>query len=248
MKKKLFVILLALVMIVSMVACEDNGVQDNDDEISESSKDHEHKFKNTENSDHNYHEVKCRCGEKKTEVHSFEQSICSVCERENHFSYNTTQGEGICVIKGIIDCYPVIVIPSVIDGCRVTRIGQHAFNEKVNRFVDGIVEVVLPDTLVKIDSCAFANCDELTKINIPDGVTEIGQEAFTGCKSLNEINIPDSVTYIGDWVFDECDSLTTINYAGTKEQWSKIEFNHVLSFYENGAPKIICSDGEYIYE
>ena len=78
---------------------------------------------------------------------------------------------------------------------------------------------------------ASAYCTSLTSITIPDSVTCIGDAAFEGCTSLTSITIPDSVTEIGSGAFMDCTSLKTVYYAGSKEDWEKIEdagFNDAL--------------------
>ena len=61
-----------------------------------------------------------------------------------------------------------------------------------NLYVEGelLTEAVIPNTITKINSYAFYNCDSLTSITIPDSVTSIGDAAFGGCDSLESITIP----------------------------------------------------------
>ena len=73
-----------------------------------------------------------------------------------------------------------LVIPSTLDGYKVTEIGSYAFRD----------------------------CSSLTGITIPDGVEYIGDSTFSGCSSLTGITIPSSVTSIGDDAFCGCDKLT----------------------------------------
>ncbi|MBQ4585160.1 MAG: InlB B-repeat-containing protein [Clostridia bacterium] len=71
-----------------------------------------------------------------------------------------------------------------------------------------VTDLVIPDTIMKIKSCAFAGCTSLTSVTIGNGVTTIGVYAFAGCTSLASITIPDSVTTIGYDEFIGCTSLT----------------------------------------
>lgn len=122
-----------------------------------------------------------------------------------------------------------IVIPSEIDGKKVTEIGKYAFADctwitsvtipdSVTTIGEGafsdcemITSINIPESVTTIGDCAFDSCESLTSITIPAGVTEIGESAFYGCKQLTSINIPDSVTEIGDNAFVNCTSLTSIN-------------------------------------
>ena len=108
-------------------------------------------------------------------------------------------------------------------------------------------KVVIPDGVTSIGGIwAFRGCRSLESVVIPAGVTSIGDEAFAlcsslkitiihesvknigaralfGCRSLDSIKIPAGVTSIGEWAFAACDSLQTIEYAGTAEQWKRVQ-------------------------
>ena len=66
------------------------------------------------------------------------------------------------IIIGLNEDLEAVVIPSVIDGMKVTGIGGYA----------------------------FALCTNLTSIEIPDSVTYIEEGAFDGCSSLTSIKVP----------------------------------------------------------
>ena len=73
-----------------------------------------------------------------------------------------------------------------------------------------VTELVIPNTVTKIEAYAFYNCDSLTSVVIPNSVTSIGYQAFAGCSSLTSVVIGDSVTSIGDEAFSGCDCLTNV--------------------------------------
>ena len=62
---------------------------------------------------------------------------------------------------------------------KATTIGERAFY-----MCSSLTEVVLPDTLTKIDTAAFYLCSELIKIIIPNSVTYVGGYAFAYCYSI----------------------------------------------------------------
>ena len=86
-----------------------------------------------------------------------------------------------------------VIIPSEVNGVKLTNIGLYAFAEI------GLKSVVLPDSLISIDGAAFED-DLLTNITIPDSVTTIGEKVFYN-NSLNSIIIPNSVNSIGSEAF-----------------------------------------------
>ena len=102
-------------------------------------------------------------------------------------------------------CDEVIIIPSEIDGRKVTGIKGFNLSNKEN-----IKSITIPDGVTSIGDSAFSGCRSLTDITIPDSVTSIGDSAFSGCRSLTDITIPDSVTSIGCEAFYNCSSLTNI--------------------------------------
>ena len=102
-------------------------------------------------------------------------------------------------------CDEVIIIPSEIDGRKVTGIQRFAFSS--NEYLKSIT---IPDGVTSIGDSAFSDCRSLTDITIPDSVTSIGCEAFYNCSSLTNITIPDGVTSIEYGTFYDCSSLTNI--------------------------------------
>ncbi len=103
-----------------------------------------------------------------------------------------------------------LVIPSEVDGHKVTGIGQSAFSG-----CKGLTSVVIPSSVINIGESAFMGCSSLqsvTILNNPNRVSLsiIGLWAFEGCSSLESVTIPDSVGRIGSWAFEGCRSLSSL--------------------------------------
>ena len=124
---------------------------------------------------------------------------------------------------------------------------SHFYMLDENNEYKEVTEIVIPETVTKIDNYQFYGFSNITKITIPNSVTSIGDSAFEGCtsliiiessssvrnigssafegcSSLTSIEIPNSVTSIGDSAFDGCTSLTNVYYRGTIEDWCNISF------------------------
>ena len=104
-----------------------------------------------------------------------------------------------------------IVIPSRIDGKKVTAIGELAFANQT-----WLKSVVIPEGVKTIEHGAFAGCTEMTSISIPDSVRSIeswcryGEGAFYNCQSLTSIRLPEKLREICDLTFEDCSGLTSV--------------------------------------
>ena len=85
--------------------------------------------------------------------------------------------------------------------------------------LDNIINVVIPDGVIKIESGAFWGCSKIESIYISMGCKEIGCGAFYGCTQLKKIFIPSSITEwnvgwdtgnSGTEPFNGCTSLKSI--------------------------------------
>ena len=183
-------------------------------------------------------------------------------------AYKVNSGGKTCTITGIGNCKDTdVIIPAVIDGYKVTKIGEEAFN---NCYY--LKSISIPDSVTWIGYHAFYNdysyygkltsvyitdieawlnisfvwdssnpcCygadlylngEKLTELVVPDTITKINSWAFYGCRSLTSVTIPNSVTRIGGDAFGECSSLTniTIPFVGaTKDGKSATHFGHIF--------------------
>ena len=88
----------------------------------------------------------------------------------------------------------------------ITSIGEHSFMA-----LDKLESVILPSSLTKICSRAFAFCCSLKKINIPYGVITIDWHAFEYTNKITTIIVPSTVESVGDGIFYGWVSTQTIN-------------------------------------
>ena len=130
------------------------------------------------------------------------------------WNYNATQGlqmelkaGGTYTVTGIGSVTDsVIVVPSVYEGLPVTAVARSAFAKNVN-----ITAVIMPDSIVTIDSRAFDGCTALTEAVLPNNAT-LGEYVFDGCKNLVKVNLPNSLTSVPRYTFNECHSLAVIEF------------------------------------
>ena len=101
----------------------------------------------------------------------------------------TTDSEGNATITGYKGSASSLAIPSVIDGYKVTEIGNVAFKNNKN-----VVNVTIPNGVTNINWGAFENCERLKSVIIPDSVVEIGGRAFLDCINLENFKLPPYLT------------------------------------------------------
>ena len=75
-----------------------------------------------------------------------------------------------------------LTVPSVLDGHRVTALGDHAL-----AYWEELEQVRLPDGLARIGDGAFEGCACLRAIDLPAVVSQIGANPFKACGALKEI-------------------------------------------------------------
>ena len=136
----------------------------------------------------------------------------SVSAAENTYgnlAYEVNEDGGITVTK----CWGFdteIIIPDTIDGKKVTKIGDNAFNQR-----EYLTSVTIPDSVTSIGKSAFFCCSRLKSVKISKNVTSIGASAFMYCRELTAIDIPKGVTKIEDSTFYNCFVLSSVTLPDT---------------------------------
>jgi hypothetical protein len=137
--------------------------------------------------------------------------------------------EGDVEIAGFSGFTGWFVIPSEIDGRKVSGISDNAFNGS-----EDLRYVFIPEGLLRIGSYAFSQCPKLAFIDIPDTVTEIGTQAFNGCTGLRSVTIGRGIDTIGDYAFLSTTKLMEILFTGDAPEnasYSFFEDNRVVKYY-----------------
>ena len=105
-----------------------------------------------------------------------------------------SEGENY-VIKKYIGKRKNVSIPPFIRGRKVVAIGEKAFFTGNTVFSRDYVEnVIIPDTVSRVDSNAFFNCKKLTKVQAHKNIETIGNFAFWGCHALDSIDFGEGYT------------------------------------------------------
>lgn len=103
--------------------------------------------------------------------------------------------DGTVEISGYKGSDTELIIPSEINGKKVTSIGWYAFEDCTT-----INSVIIPESVTEISFGAFYGCTSLSSISIPDNVTRIYSGAFY--KTSWYDNQPNGVVYAGKVAYE----------------------------------------------
>lgn len=141
-------------------------------------------------------------------------------------------GSSTCTITGYTGTETNVVIPSEINGKRVTKIGEKAFYRK------GLDSVVIPYGVTEIGSSAFY-LNNITEITIPGSVSIIHSKAFMGCTKLQTVTLMYGIETIEDGAFASCTSLTSIAMADSVRSIA----GNILGNRKNATVEIEANEG-----
>ena len=127
-----------------------------------------------------------------------------------------------------------IQIPEILNGRRVTSIGEKAFIG-----CEKLTSVEIPPSVVSIGAYAFRDCSALTEVSIPPSVTNIGECAYGHCHGLTKVTIPPTVEKIGDGIFWTCLGLTSVEMTTCPIDGKA--FGNI--FYGSPVKEVVFSEG-----
>ena len=109
--------------------------------------------------------------------------------------------------ENFLDKEVKVNVPSEYNGLPVVEVDGGAFSRR-----DGLVEVVIPESVTYIGGEAFRNCKNLRKVVLPDNLEHIKGDTFSGCVKLVDINLPKSLKEIHGNAFYRCISLRDVEF------------------------------------
>ena len=165
------------------------------------------------------------------------------------FSYRVLE-DGTAEITGIHDAPENVLVPSEIDGYKVSRIGDKAFDashygsqaKKIKRMIvsEGItslgefvfnnsklIGVILPSSIEKIGEYSFCYAYKLEKVTCLGNISYIGRNAFVNCSKLEYFDFPDTEFEIATGAF----GATGLRQVVVSDNW-KFEKDS-LGIFEN---------------
>ena len=140
------------------------------------------------------------------------------------------------------------VVTGPYDHYEESESGDYSIHNRVD--LNDIVELYIPDKVVKIGANALAGAKRLKSVFIPQGVTEIEAGAFKDCPQLHTVIMAPSVVAIGEEAFANCPSLhrlvippnATISWKGMNAI-ENIDVASSTVYKQIGANLILTRDG-----
>ncbi len=167
--------------------------------------------------------------------------------KASSFNYVQNQDGGVTITK-FVGLEKNVTTPSYIAGKPVTEIGERAFFSEAD-----MKEVHIGNNVTKIDTDAFLDCWGLEHLYLPNTVVDIGECAFMDCVELKDMVLSRNLVRIQDYAFSGCDEVNNVFYAGSMEEWGKINISEVdnankrihawVSYYSEKEPE----DQKHVY-
>ena len=137
-------------------------------------------------------------------------------QSENDFDISLNP-QGNVTITGYRGTAKQVVIPSTIEGVKVTDIRSDVFRRKQ------LTSVTIPNTITIIATDTFRE-NQINSVTIPNSITIIGDRAFM-YNQLTSVTIPDSVTSIGISAFQN-NQLTSVTIPKSVTSVGKSAFHN----------------------
>ena len=102
------------------------------------------------------------------------------------------------------------IIPEIIGGVEIRGVGKNAFDG-----CTALTELILPDTITKIQSYGISNCDAIKTLRLPEGLTALESYAINGCDMVKSLELPESMTSIANSAIYRCSALKELTINGS---------------------------------
>ena len=183
-------------------------------------------------------------GGNSTSIDEYAPEVNYLITEKGTFYFEEAEGETAILTKyvGKATSDDHVEIPATFGDRTVAVIGKQAFYN-----LSAIVEISIPETVIKIDDYAFARCTELTEIKLPAGLLEIGEGAFAECTKLEKVDLGSALETIGEKAFNGCSALKDIPLPATLKTIGKAAFAFCGALESLTVPAAVTSIGDLAY-
>lgn len=125
------------------------------------------------------------------------------------------------IVKFIGNISELTVIPSEYEGYPITKICDDAFRDSTR-----VKNVVIPESITEIGTCAFNTCHYLETVVFNGGESEIilGNGIFGSCENLKKVTLEGNIVHIPKSCFGTCINLSDITLPDTVKSYDEFSF------------------------
>jgi hypothetical protein len=165
-------------------------------------------------------------------------------EAQAYFKYETISMDEVSyiIITGAGNEKKKAAIPAKLNGTRVSELASGAFENN-----QGLTEIDVPDSILKIGARSFAFCSNLRKVALSSNLSVIPVRAFYECAALKEMVIPDSVTVVSGNAFSDCTALETVALGRRLTTLENSAFSGCSALQELVIPERVTAIGENVF-
>ena len=135
-----------------------------------------------------------------------------------------------------------IVIPQMLGGKTVTRIGNGSFMDH-----EEMVSLHIPECVEIIGEYAFESCSNLVTVTGGEGIKEIKEQAFSACKKLENITLHEGLEIIGWWAFSAT-NITEVNIPSTVREIQHGAFSVARNLVKVSIPESVQVIGKMAFD
>lgn len=107
--------------------------------------------------------------------------------------------------------------------------------------------IALSNEMTSVGDYAFTGCANVTNIVIPESVIEIGECAFAQCRNLQYLDLGNHLQIIGEGAFQECELLLYVEIPASVKEVRANAFYRCYSMLEGNIPKNVEILGESVF-
>lgn len=100
-----------------------------------------------------------------------------------------------------------------------------------------IEEIILPESVQRIDSYAFSRCENLHQITFSTGLKAIGLAAFESCTGLQTLTLPEGLEQIEVDSFSMCENLRQVSFPSSLKTLGMGAFNRCTGLRQAALPE-----------
>lgn len=117
------------------------------------------------------------------------------------------------IITGYSGESDVVEVPSTIEDCPVTEIGEGAF------VFSKITEITIPSSVTLINTAAFSLSLALETVHFSEGLVRIADGAFLLCPALNNVVLPSTLEEMGTLPFGMCVCIDNLSVSSDNKNF-----------------------------